>query len=91
MLAEKKRCFMADMNEETISCACADRSAFDKAMEKQMTEIRKRAALEKDYWNSELKAVRGLSREEAIRELIKARKINEKIAQINVYAAGLEL
>lgn len=50
-----------------------------------LTSLSKRAKLEIKYWKSELVRINNLSREEAIEELIKATKINNKIQVINKY------
>jgi len=45
--------------------------------------------VEKDFWEKEKTAIFSLSREQAINELIKSKKIDEKILQIDQYIRGL--
>ena len=89
VVAKKKECFIPRLNERILQCADLDKERFEQALKDQISMIGKRAAIEKQYWEDEIKKINGFTREEAIEEVIKAKKIYEKIAQINAYTEGL--
>lgn len=89
VISRKKQCFIPRLNEMVLQCAGLQKIVLEQALKSQAALIVKRAAAEKRYWENELRAINSLSREEAIKELIKTKKIHEKIAQICAYAEGL--
>ena len=63
---------------------------FSEQLSAQITTIIERGVQEKNFWETEIRKIEQFSREEAISELIKAKKIYEKIAQIDTYIKGLQ-
>ena len=43
------------------------------------------------FWNEEIAQIQEYTKEQAISELIKAKKIREKISQIEAYVRGLQV
>lgn len=64
---------------------------FDGSLRKQIEIIIRRGEKERSFWMTELEEVKQYSRERAIFELIKSKKIYEKVAQIDTYIRGLQL
>ena len=65
--------------------------SFANQLKKQIVTISERGSQDKLFWQEEIKKIECYSREEAISELIKSKKIYEKIAQIDSYIKGLQL
>lgn len=64
--------------------------AFKNQLKQQIVTISERGNQEKLFWQEEVKKIECYSREKAISELIKAKKIYEKITQIDTYIKGLQ-
>lgn len=58
-------------------------------MDRQIKNIKSRGNVEISYWENERNTILKFTRMKAIEELIKSRKINEKISQINSFINGL--
>lgn len=91
VLTKKKKCFLPQLNRKMLSCVGRNEDTFSRVLANQIRNIRKRAVMEKQYWKDEIATIQGLSREEAIEELIIAKKIREKMVQIDTYVEGLKL
>lgn len=91
VITQKKKCFMPQLNRTIISCVGQNEDIFSQVLANQVRSIGLRAITEKQYWIDELATIQGLSREKAIEELIKAKKIREKILQIDAYVEGVKL
>ncbi|MBF0751272.1 MULTISPECIES: HindIII family type II restriction endonuclease [unclassified Pasteurella] len=68
-----------------------EHSEFEKFLNTQINIIKDRGRTEKEFLQSEEKLIKKYSREEAIKELLKAKKIDSKIQQIDKYIQRLDL
>lgn len=55
----------------------------------QIKNIQERGVLEIDFWQNEIQIIQNYTKEQAILELIKCKKIDSKIKQIKKYTQGL--
>ena len=88
-VAEKKSSFLREFNRFCESVAGAETGAFDETLVVCIESIKSRGKVEKSYWEAERAEILSYSREQAISELIKNKKIEEKIRQINSYVGRL--
>lgn len=91
LCSDIKKCFIGAFNSELLRLTGLQDSEFSNQLHRQIAAIKERGAEEKHYWELEIEKIRGYSREEAIDALIKAKKIQEKIAQIDLYTRGLQI
>ncbi len=91
VIAQKKKCFIPQLNQKILSCVGEREETLRQVLATQIRSIGTRAISEKQYWNEEIATIQRFTRERAIEELIKAKKIREKIAQIDIYVEGLKL
>ncbi|MDR1616821.1 MAG: HindIII family type II restriction endonuclease [Syntrophomonadaceae bacterium] len=89
VVAEKKKCFVSEFDTLLLSTAGQPQSEFDKALAVCVKNITQRGKAEKAYWEEERKAIAAYTREQAVSELIKSKKIDEKIRQIESYIRGI--
>ncbi|MCL1845716.1 MAG: HindIII family type II restriction endonuclease [Defluviitaleaceae bacterium] len=89
VVAEKKKCFFNRFDIGLVNSLGESWKEFDKILKTCKNKIIERGFAEKSYWESERDAVSKLTREQAIEELIRAKKINEKIQQIDTYLGGI--
>lgn len=85
----RKRCFIPEFDKYLVEHLCLSKETMTRVFVDRIAEIRERGQYELDYWNEQKERLLKLSREEAIAELIKARKIEEKIEQIITYVESL--
>lgn len=83
--AQQKKSFIEDLSSTLANVSNAELLDFKSTLQKQVSIIIQRAKYEEAYWHSEAESIYGLSREQAITELLKARKIAEKIEHIKAY------
>ena len=57
----------------------------------QVAAVIERGEREKLFWKEEIAQIQEYTKEQAISELIKAKKIREKISQIEAYVRGLQV
>ena len=62
--------------------------SFNKILNSQSHNIQARADIEEEYWKNEIQKIKNLSREEAIEQLLDAKKIDKKIQQIHKVVKG---
>ena len=91
LCSDMKKCFIPKFNATLLELAGLSNESFEKQLKNQIVTISERGDQEKFFWQKEIKKIEGYSREEAISELIKAKKIHEKIAQIDTYVKGLQI
>lgn len=91
VVAEKKNCFIHVMDNTITLVAQCERDDFELCLSNCRRAYHFRANDEIEYWETEKQKIQSLTREEAISELIAARKIDEKITQINKYMAGIRM
>ena len=88
--ADTKKCFKEQFNTELLWLSSLSKESFSMQLSAQIAAIAERGDQEKSFWEEEIRKIELYSREEAIAELIKAKKICEKIAQIDTYIRGLQ-
>jgi len=89
VVADKKKNFIHDFNIELLTSIGWSEKEFSSALTDYMENIAERGDFEKAYWENEREKILKLTREQAIDELIKSKKINEKIRQIDLYVRGI--
>ena len=89
VVAEKKRCFISDFDDFLLTSVGQSRMEFERALIDCIDNIRDRGNSEKAYWEDERKVINAYSREQAVAELIKTKKIDEKIRQIDLFIRGV--
>lgn len=87
--SDKEKCFMQQFNSEVLALTGLDSSVFSVQLSAQIKTITERGNLEKSLLEEEIKKIKQFSREKAIEELIKDKKLNEKIEQIDKYIRRL--
>jgi type II restriction enzyme len=87
--AERKKCFLGEYNDSVLATINYEKSDFSMLLEEQIRKMSNRGAIEKEYWEKEKETILAYSKEEAIKELVKSRKIDEKIQQIDQFVKGL--
>ena len=87
--SDKEKCFMQQFNSEVLALTGLDSSVFSAQLSAQIKTIKERGNLEKSLLEEEIKKIKQFSREKAIEELIKDKKLNEKIEQIDKYIRRL--
>lgn len=87
--SQRKNNFINNMDETIAGFLGHDVKKFNIILEKQRIKIKERGEVEINYWDEEIENIRKYSREKAINELIKTKKINEKISRIESYVRGL--
>lgn len=91
VVAEKKNCFVSAVNGTVLSISQKSEDDFNVFLKKCCNTLSIRADEETAYWKKEIIKIAAYTKEQAIIELIKAKKINDKIAQIEKYIAGIKL
>lgn len=91
LCSDMKKCFMPQFNVKMANLTGLRQSLLAERLKDQIEAISIRGELEKKFWHEEIRKIRRYTREEAIQELIKEKKILKKIAQIDVYIKGLQL
>lgn len=90
LCANMKKCFTGQFNSVMLKLTGLNDTEFSAQLRDQVAEIVKRGVQEKQFWEEEEKRIEQYTRTEAICELIKAKKIHEKISQIDTYIRGLQ-
>lgn len=91
LYTDMKTCFIDRFNVTLSELTGLSSEAFSQLLTAQITAITKRSDAEKSFLAEEINKIERYSREKAISELIKAKKIHEKIAQIDAYVRGLQI
>lgn len=89
VVAEKKKCFMPTINQCVLDINQKSLDEFEFFLKQCHRTLSERASAEVDFWKKEIIKISSYTKEQAISELIKAKKIDEKIAQIEKYIAGI--
>ena len=87
---ERKSNFLSKMNMEIVRLLNLELVDLEKVLEFQRTSIIVRGEKEKEYWKEQINLVKQLTREEAIAQLLKSKKIEEKIRVINKFMERLK-
>ena len=88
-VADSKKCFLMDFNHYFCKLIGSSDSAFNECLQSIISSIEQRGEAEKLFWRNEEKIIRAYSKEQAIDELLKVKKIDSKIKQIDKYVKGL--
>lgn len=89
--SDMKKCFIPRFNATLLKLIGLSNELLVNQLKRQIVTISERGNQEKLFWQEEIKKIECYSREEAISELIKAKKIHEKIVQIDTYIKGLQI
>lgn len=87
--ANRNKCFIADIEKEICEILQIPTERFDDIMQYCVQQTINRGELEISYWEAEILKIKGYTREQAIDELIRSKKINEKIRVIKKYISAL--
>jgi len=90
MVSESKRCFIPNYGNFIIEYLGYSKDDFATLINSQIEIIRQRGSIECSYWENQKSELLSFSREKAIAELLKSKKIDEKILQIEYYIRGLQ-
>lgn len=87
--SDRNKCFIPDIQRIICSNLSIPEEKFICLMKYCINQTINRGEVEISYWQSEISKIESYSREEAISELIKSKKINEKIRVIKKYISFL--
>lgn len=82
---DMKKCFIPQFDIYCLSIVKLPQSDFDSLLSSCISGIKSRGKKEKKYWEAERKTIQSYTKNQAIEELIKAKRIDEKIRQIDHY------
>ncbi|MBQ8401470.1 MAG: HindIII family type II restriction endonuclease [Clostridia bacterium] len=91
VVADKKNCFISTVNNTVLEIGGKEEADFNSFLQRCHINVIERAAEETIFWENELLKIQSFTREQAITELIKSKKIDEKITQIKKYTAGIKI
>ena len=91
LCSDMKKCFIGQFNSQMLRLIGLSNEHFSAQLNAQISTIVDRGNQEKLFWETEIRRIEQYSRAEAISELIKAKKIHEKITQIDTYIRGLQV
>lgn len=91
LVAEKKKCFIPKVNDVIAEVCNQSLSVFQTYLLKHQICITDRAEEEINYWKDEKSKIEKYTKEQAIAELIKSKKINEKIVHIKKFVTGMRV
>lgn len=89
LVANGKECFLNNFNKYLTDSINKDEKEFLNVLKNQKTKIEKRCSNEILYLKNEIALINNYSKKEAIRELIKSKKLEEKIKHISDFVKGL--
>lgn len=89
LVSNRKECFLNSFNKYITDNINRDEKEFLNILKIQKTKIEKRCNNEILYLKNEINLINNYSKKEAIRELIKSKKLEGKIKHINDFIKGL--
>jgi HindIII restriction endonuclease. len=89
--ADRKRCFLDKFNNTFLDVINRDNKHYHLFLNNQISTIKNRGDYEKKYWSAKIEEINNYSKEQAIIELIKSKKIIERLKQIDVFIRGLRV
>ena len=89
LASDIKKNFLPEFNNFLVKIIKTEIKILEKSLKKQISIIKKRSTVEKDFWLKKIETIKNYSREQAINELIKTQKIYEKLNQIDKYINGI--
>lgn len=90
-IAQRKKSFIPFINSVLVDICQKTTEDFTVLLEQCHSELSIRASDEIAFWIAEREKIQSYTREQAITELLRARKVEEKIAHIKKYVAGIKL
>lgn len=90
LYANRKQSLMEPFNQEITALAGLNAELFSSMLKRRIEELTRRGKQEINFWEQELRKIEAYSREEAIRELIKSKKISQKVIQIDTWIRRLQ-
>lgn len=90
-VTERKSCFTAQFNSELMRMARRSADEFGQFLNRQIDLHKKRGDFEKKFWVDEIAKIKQYTREQAIEELITAKKIDAKIWHIDEFVRRLKI
>jgi len=89
LMADSEKCFLNLYKDMFLSFLRCQENEYAKMIEEQILLINQQGLLGKTYWEGEKAKIISYTKEKAIKELIKASKIDEKINHINQFTRGI--
>jgi len=89
VVADMKKCFLSRYRSRFLSAVKGRAEDFSSLLGNQIALINRRGNIEKRFWEEEKVKINAYTREEAVAELVKSKKIDDKIRQIDQYVKGL--
>lgn len=89
-VSEENKCFLEKQNLAIMKELDISQADFQKAFGMFKADIIERGADEITYWKNAIKNINSYSKEQAVKELISALKLNEKIKSIEKYISCLK-
>jgi type II restriction enzyme len=89
-VAEKKNNFIGEFDISLLSCVNRTNPEFENLLNDCKNSIILRGETEKNYWENERKIISTYTYEELVNQLIKSKKIDEKIEHIDSYLKGFQ-
>ena len=89
LVSNRKECFLNNFNKYLCINIDKNEDDFTYILRNQKSKIKNRCNNEILYLENEIKLINNYSKEEAIKELIKSKKLKEKIKHINDFIKGL--
>ena len=87
--ANRNKCYITDIENELCNRLHIHYERFVELMQYCIHQTINRGEVEISYWENEISKIKNYTREQAISELIKCKKINEKIRVIKKYIVAL--
>lgn len=88
--ANRQDCFLRKVDKFVAKKLQMDDEVYEIELRKYKSFLIVRGKIEINYWKNQIEIIKGYSHEQAIKELIMAKKLNEKIAVISNYIEKLE-
>ncbi len=89
LFSERKKCLIGSFTDFLLTSCGLDSDGFQDFLKDSRAKIKEKGDEAISFWKSEIDRIKHLSREEAIEELLKQRRISERIAQIRKYMEGI--
>ena len=89
--SDMKKCFIKLFDKAFVQLSQLDESSLVELLKLQVEIIAERGEQEKLFLNSEIQKIESYTKEEAIAELLRTKKISEKLLQIDTYIKGLQV
>jgi len=89
VVSKSKNCFFAEYNKTMLEAFGFTVAMLDDSLKEQAKHMKNRGVTELKYWEAQVAHIRTYTRERAIEELLKEKKIFSKIKQIESFIAGI--